>query len=792
MRFIAFLLLFALTAHSNFAQNSRLEGRVIDQTTRQPLEGAVIAIPELKKGAVADSTGEYNIEGLPQGTYTVKFSYVGYAPYEAFETRIESGVNQLSAELVAQATETEAVEISANFFNRNNQQLSSTKRIGLEQIRANPGGNGDISRVLQSLPGVSGSVGFRNDIIVRGGGPSENTFFLDGVEIPNLNHFATQGAGGGPLGIINPNFIESVDFQSSSFGAQYDNALSSVLSFSLQDGNSERFQTSLQVGASEAGLTFDFPVGEKITVLAGVRRSYLQFLFRYIGLPFLPDYWDGQTKVKYEISPKTTLTYVGIGAIDRISVNDRDNVDSEQQNVIDGFPKISQNSYTQGLVLKQLINKGFFTVAVSRNRLDNSLKTEDPITGDDNTNFESSEIESKIRVNVQQQLGKFSLRYGGVLQFAEFDADSRVIIGLPDGAGNDTITGSSDIDFFRYGAHIGLSRDYFNRRLRTNVGLRVDLNSFTNDGNNPLETLSPRASFSYVITPKLAWNNSVGRYYKLPSYTVLGYNEAGNYQNRDTRYIGSTHFTTGFEYQPISSLVVGIDGFLKLYDRYPVSLRDSISLANRGGGFGVLGNEPVTSEGRGRSYGMEIYGQKRLTKNFYGIFAYTLYWSEFTNLGDDSEYIASTWDNRHLISFTGGWQFRIGKNNNKTWELAAKWRFLGGSPYTPFDIPASTALYPVRGEGVEDVSQLNTLRTEPFSQIDVRLVKKWFFDKWNFRVFLDIQNVTNRDNEAPPSFTLQRDDDLNFVVGDNGAYIPQLVRGGQTALLPSIGVRAKF
>ncbi|MFW5659480.1 MAG: TonB-dependent receptor, partial [Bacteroidota bacterium] len=705
-----FLLIFTLlTSTYVFAQNSALEGRVIDQTTRQPLEGATVTIPELQKGAVADSSGFYRITGLEQGTYTVKFSYVGYAPFEAFETRIESGVNQLDAELAEQAQETEAVEITANFFNRNNQQLNSTKRIGLEQIRSNPGGNDDISRVLQSLPGVSGSVGFRNDIIVRGGGPSENVFFLDGIEIPNLNHFATQGAGGGPLGILNANFIQSVDFQSSAFGSQYDNTLSSVLSFEFQEGNRKRFQTTAQVGASEAGLTFDFPVGEKITALFSVRRSYLQFLFEVIGLPFLPDYWDGQAKIKYNITPRTSLTYIGVGAIDRITVNDRENVDIEDQPTLDGFPKINQDSYTQGIVLKQLLKKGFFTVALSRNGLFNDLETEDPISGENNTRFNSSEIENKLRVNVQQRLGQFELRYGGVVQYVGYTADSRAIIGIPGGSGNDTIVGSSDINFFQYGAHIGLSRSYFKRRLRTNIGLRADMNSFTNNGNNPLETLSPRASFSFAITSKLAWNGSIGRYYQLPSYPVLGYNEEGDYLNRDAEYIGSTHFTTGFEYQPISSLVVGVDGFLKLYDNYPVSLRDSISLANKGGGFGVLGNEPVVSNGEGRSYGLEVYAQKRLTKNFYGIFAYTLFWSEFTNLGTE-KFVSSTWDNRHLVSFTGGWQFRLGKNNKKTWELAGKWRFLGGTPYTPFDIPASVQLYPVRGEGVVDYDFINTER----------------------------------------------------------------------------------
>jgi hypothetical protein len=253
-------------------------------------------------------------------------------------------------------------------------------------------------------------------------------------------------------------------------------------------------------------------------------------------------------------------------------------------------------------------------------------------------------------------------------------------------------------------------------------------------------------------------------------------------------YIRTVHYVAGVEYLPISSLNLRLEGFYKDYSNYPVSARDSLSLANLGGGFGVFGNEAVRSVGLGRTYGLEFSSQKQFNKRFYGLLAYTLYWSEFTGF-DTEDYARSAWDNRHLISMTGG--YRFGKN--QTWEFAAKWRFLGPTPYTPFDVDASVQLYLQRGEALPDYDLLNTKETGVFSQLDVRLDKRWFFEKWTLNLFLDIQNVLNTENSAPPNFTLERTEDGSaFRLDDDGNYIPTLIAQQQTALIPSIGIRIKF
>ncbi|MCS6904385.1 MAG: TonB-dependent receptor [Bacteroidia bacterium] len=796
MHKIILILLFVLFYLSNtlLAQTGTLQGSIVDAVTNEPLAGAVITIEGTPFGAVADEEGKYVIRNIPQGVYSVKVSYVGYETQIKNQVMIEKGVTQLNFSLQQQAKETETIEITSSVYAKTSQSLVSVKTVGIEQIRSNPGGNFDISRVVQTLPGVSGSVGFRNDIIVRGGAPNENVFYLDGVEIPNINHFATQGSGGGPVGIINSAFIENVKFQSSAFGAKYDNTLSSVLDFEMISGNTERFQGNFLLSGTEAALTFDTPLGKKVTAIASVRRSYLQFLFRFIGLPFLPDYWDIQAKIKWEINPKTTLTYVRIGAIDRFSLNDTSRVEKEVRYLVDGLPIFEQDSYAQGLVLRRLTKRGYYTIALSRNRLDNrSYKYTNNIEVDSLKvlDFKSVEAENKLRYNAVSKIGDWEIGYGAVLQYATFSNNTfRKVSNLFNPEKFDTILVSNSIGLFRYGGYGTISRSFWQNRLKSTFGIRFDMNSFTTTGNNPLETLSPRLALSYSLSSKIALSGSLGTYYKLPPYTILGFEDKiTRANNRNAKYIQSTHFVAGVEYKPNSSTIISLEGFYKIYNHYPVSIRDSISLANLGGGFGVFGNELTASVGKGRTYGVEIFFQKLLTHRLFGLASYTLYYSSFTGF-DPNRYIRSSWDNRHLISVTGG--YLAGKN--KTWEIAGKWRFLGGAPYTPFDIPASIRFYLITGNPVFDWSRINQLETSVFSQVDIRITKKWYFRKWSLELFLDIQNLFNTPNPGNPNFTLERDPNnpSQFLRDANGNYIPQVLSINNSNVIPTIGVRIKL
>jgi hypothetical protein len=818
MRISTLLALFLFLGFQIQAQNTgSLTGTVKDKLTQEALIGVSIKLEGSEIGAATDLEGNFRITGIPSKSYNVVASYVGYAPQTKFNVVITSGnANQLNFELDPDGKALGEVLVSVNRSVRiaSAETPLSIQSLSVEEIKSNPGGNFDISRVVQALPGVGGVAGtgsgFRNDLIIRGGGPSENVYYLDGVEIPVINHFSTQGAAGGPAGILNVSFIEDATLATSAFNARYDNTLSSVLQFRQKDGNPEKIQGNVRVGASETALTLEGPLGKKngkTTFLASARRSYLQFLFEAIGLPIRPDYWDFQYKITHKINPKTTFTALGVGAIDDFYFEAPKDATPENLYILSSVPGANQWNYTQGFSLKRLINNGFWNLTFSRNMLDNKLDqfadNFDAKQKDESKRIlgiQSQEIENKLRFDFNRYSGDWKFSAGAMAQYVKYNnsAFTRLRSEIRDSLGN-VIQPAAEfrfntaIDFFKFGLFGQVNRTFFDEQLSVSAGIRTDGNTFTEEGANMLKTISPRVSLSYAVAPKWKLNASVGSYYKTPLYTVLGYRDnAGVLVNKDQPYLRSDHYVAGLEFLPSRVLRVTMEGFYKQYQDYPVSAFNGISLANQGGGFGILGNEKVLTVGNGEAYGMELFAQQKLNKNLYFTGSYTLFWSKFSNL--NGELINSAWDNRHLLSLLAGYKFR------RNWELGLKYRWQGGVPYTPLDLDASRANYATIGTGILDNSRLNSLRVGNFSQMDLRVDKKWNFKRVTLDVFIDIQNLLNAPSPAPPNYTFKRTEDgTAFVTTDGKALaadgsnaIPLLLDNSDGSLLPTIGIVVEF
>jgi hypothetical protein len=810
-----FTIILFLCSSLVLAQNKgRLTGIVRDRNTQELLIGVSLQLEGTNPpiGSATDAEGRFRIDNIPTGSYNIKASYIGYSPLTKFNIVITSGnATTLNFELEPEETQLDEVTVT---FNKSIQVATpetplSIQNLSSEEIKSNPGGNFDISRVVQALPGVGGSggtgSGFRNDIIIRGGAPNENVYYLDGIEIPVINHFSTQGSAGGPQGILNVSFIEDVTLSSSAFDARFDNALASVFQFKQREGNPDRYQGNLRLSATELAATVEGPAGPKTTFLASARRSYLQLLFQAIDLPIRPNYWDFQYKVTHKFSNKTTLTAIGIGAIDEFKFAVPRESTPEKEYAIRSNPLINQWNYTVGFSLKHLIRNGFINVALSRNMFDNSLdRFEDAQEEDESRRLlksRSQEIENKLRVDVNKFSRGWKYSFGGVGQYVKYSNDlfSKIRREITDENGQVIQPGidinfNTGIDFFRFGVFGQVSRSFLQDRLNFSFGVRSDMNSFTSTGLNPIETISPRLSASYALTERWKVNASIGRYYKTPIYTILGYqDEAGNYVNKDSKYIQSDHYVAGLEYLPTTSTRFTLEGFYKQYGNYPVSVRDGISLANQGTEFGAIGNEEVASQGKGRAYGLEFFLQQKLTKNLFAVFSYTFVRSEFTGL-DDANYIPSAWDNRHLISAIVG--YKLGKG----WEVGAKYRFAGGAPYTPFDLQASQLNYASLGSGILDYSRVNTERLKAFSQFDFRVDKKWNFKRITLDLYLDVQNAFLVVGPALPQYTFTRtEDNTGFATTDglplqsNGANaIPLILNNEDATVLPTLGFILEF
>lgn len=804
--FILALLLPTLT----LAQTGIITGTVRDRNTQEPLIGVSVQVAGTQLGTVSNEQGAFRIEGIPVGSYTVQSSYIGYQPQSRFNINITVGnVQILNFELAPATSQLQQVEVVAN--RRQSAAVAdlitplSVQSLTTEEIRSNPGGNFDISKVVQVLPGVAtnGTSGGRNDLIIRGGAPNENVYYLDGIEIPLINHFSTQGSSGGATGILNVSFVEDLKVSSSAFDARYDNALASVFEFRQRYGNPERFSGNVRLSGSEFATTLEGPVGAKTTYLVSARRSYLQFLFKLLDLPIRPNYWDFQYKVDHKLSDKTSISFIGVGAIDDFSFGVPRESTPENEYILRSTPYINQWNYTTGVAVKRLITDGYVNLALSRNAFDNSLDKYEAAEEGENQAYtlktNSRETENKLRLDVNKYKNGWRYAYGVSGQYAQFTNDIFSVIRkeLRDEQGNlvqpgVTLGYNTNLDFFRYGAFGQVSKSVLDNKLGLSLGLRTDMNSFTEDGNNPLKTLSPRLAISYLLNDKWTVNASSGIYYKLPIYTVLGYQEDGRYRNKQADYTRSIHYVLGTEFLPRQDLRFTLETFYKDYSSYPVSIRDGISLANQGGDFGAIGNEAVVTNGKGRAYGAEFYLQKKLTGTVFSVLSYTYVVSEFAGL--DGRYASSAWDYRHLVSGL------VGKKLPRNWEFGAKYRYAGGAPATPFDLEASRRNYASLGVGILDYSRLNTERLQPFSQLDVRIDKKWNFNRITLDLFLDIANGLGSNTPGFDRYTFQRNEsntgfatiDGNPLRLDGSNGIPVILQNNDGNLVPTLGFIVEF
>lgn len=792
---LAALLISGLSPSPSYAGGGTIRGRVLSALSHEPLAYADVTIPAAQRGTRAADDGTFTLTDLAPGRYNVQVNLLGYKRLTLFELDV-TNVLPVTLEVLMDedVVKTDSVSVTASPFRRTAESPVSVRSIGESEIQRFPGGDRDISKVLQGQPGVAPGVSFRNDIIVRGGAPNENRFFLDGIEVPNINHFATQGSSGGPVGMIDVAFIRDVDLFTSAFPAARGNALSSVLDFRMKDGNSQRAVRKFTVGASDAALAWDGPLGRNTTGIVSLRRSYLQFVFKLLDLPFLPTYNDLQFKTRTRLGAHDEVELLGLGAIDRFKLNPGAKPTELNQYLLGNIPVSPQWSYSAGGAWRHFEADGVRTLTVSRNQLDNRAYK---YKGNDESSranllldYRSRETEHKLRLEQTKAVGAMRLSGGVSAEAAEYTNSTYEQTVTPSGLL--VVDFASKLRLARYALFAQASRSFAREALTLSAGLRTDASDYSREMSDPGRQLSPRLAASLRVAPRLTLNASVGRYFQLPAYTVLGYRDSnGVLANRasGTRWIRAEHAVAGLELTGAHDSRVTLEGFYKRYHDYPFLLRDSVSLANLGADFGVIGNAPVAPASQGRAYGVEFLAQQKLYRGYYGILAYTFVRSEFTTR--DGVYAPSAWDNRHLLSFTGG------KRWGKGWELGARWRYTGGAPYTPDNVELSsrTDVWDASGRGKPDYARLNTLRGSAAHQLDLRLDRSWFRANRTYTLYIDIQNAYGSRPELKPILLVQRDANGKPVLDPQrpGHYRTYFIKddsGGET--IPTIGFTMEF
>ncbi|UVQ04477.1 TonB-dependent receptor [Bacteroides fragilis] len=743
---VLFLLLLGLLTTVSAQPTHRIKGTVIDKASRQPLEFINVLVLGLGRGGVTDAEGHFNIGEVPPGIYRLQASAVGYKTILTPEYIVSTKDLTIQIETEENLTELEGVTVTASPFRRDPESPVGLRIIGLQEIEKSPGANRDISRIVQSYPGVAFSpAGYRNDLIVRGGSPSENRFYLDGVEIPNINHFSTQGASGGPVGIINADLIREVNFYTGAFPTDRGNAMSSVLDFKLRDGDMERNSLKATLGASEVSLASNGHIGKKTSYLVSVRQSYLQFLFDMLGLPFLPTFTDAQFKLKTRFNANNELTILGLGGIDNMKLNTK--LDGEKaEYILSYLPKIQQETFTLGAVYRHYAGIHVQSVVVSHSYLNNRntkyLNNDESSADNLSLKLRSVEQETKFRIENTSTFGNWKINFGANLDYSQYTNTTFQRVYIDEGR---TFDYHTYLGMWRWGIFGTINYATTDERFTASLSLRTDANNFSSGMKGMGDQLSPRLSLSYRLTDGLYLSGNAGLYYQLPPYTGLGFKDNnGAWVNKYLRYMSVSQESLGLSWHPGNTFELSAEGFYKQYDKIPFSIADGIPLACKGNDYGVIGNEALSSTAQGRAYGIEILMKWLIAKKLNLASSFTLFKSEYRN-NKQSEYIASAWDNRYIFNMSGTYNFP------HNWSLGMKISCIGGAPYTPYDVEKSSLVtaWNAQGRPYYDYTKYNTGRLPAFGQPDVRVDKTFYLKRCMLGFYIDLQNVTNSKFKQP-------------------------------------------
>lgn len=732
-----------------------VEGTVVNAVTLEPLPSATVVVGGTALGASTDTAGAFRIVGVPAGEYVVRASLIGFrgaARPDVVVSPTRPAVLRIALEEAA--VEVEGVVAAAVPLARTPDFPLSVNRQSAEEIRRLPGGFEDVLRAVAILPGVARAEAGRNDLIVRGGAPSENLYLLDGIEIPNINHFGTQGSGGGPLSYINLDFVDNTTFSAGGFGPKHGDRLSSVLGIGLRDGRSDRLGGKATVSATQFGLNMEGPAPPGGTFLLSARRSYLDFIFKGAGFGFVPEYWDFLVKWTRAPSPSEEIRVLAVAAIDDVRFfNETEDQRYDNAKILGS----SQRQVAGGAAWRRLIPGGYLSVTLGQSLVDFSFVQRDTLQRPLFIN-ESLEHISSLRGDLLLSLGggtTLAAGLGGRFVRTRYD------ILLPPFASpyGDTLaarvtadtTGAGAFAYAQFSARVG--------PVTLSAGLRQSWFGLIGKQAGP----EPRFSATLPLGGGFSLSASAGRHTQPPALVWL----AGDPANRSLGPITADQAVLGLTATPGPAWSVSLEGYLKRYRNYAASIRRPfLVLSNTGAGFGgseesfaSFGLEPLSDAGRGRAVGVELSARKQLSDlPWYGLVSIGVARAEVEAL--DGIARPSAYDQRLIVNAGGGWIL------DPRWEVSAKFRLATGRPYTPFN-----------DDGTQSASAYHALRLRSDYSLDLRADRRWFFDGWTLVAYLDIQNVTNRMPDRPPTWDPREG---------------RALRDESIGVLPSIGISAEF
>lgn len=707
-----------------------ITGTTIDRELQVPVRDAEVSIVGLNQSLMTDDLGRFEFKNVPFGTYQLKIEHIGYEPVIKTDIVVlASRPTYVEIELIPRSYRTDTLEVEAKYFQKSPDQSTSTFNLDFEEVRRAPGAVEDISRMVQVLPGVAPGNDQRNDLIVRGGSPAENMTMIDGIEVPNINHYPTQGSSSGPISMINVKFISDVNFFTGGFSARYGDYLSSVLDIRFRDGYRKRILSDINLSSAGFGGVFEGPLFSKNgSFLFSVRRSYLNLIKGAIRLAAIPNYWDFNFKANYDLNKNNTLSFIGIAGLDNISFEGDDSKISDDNPY--GKAKGDQQEYSMGFNLKTLFKRGYWQNIISNSFNHYKYNVIDIKTNKlnfDNNSYENTfGFKSEVFLLLSKKSNLVLGTEGKLIHFKNYlylPADTSGFGDILPEYLNDT-----SANFQKAGLYGQYTLKLFKDRLILNGGLRFDYFS----GIDIKYTLSPRFGASYKLSDLTILNAATGIYTQSPEYLWVVSDPA----NHQLNFIKAYHYIVGIEQLLSVDLRFTVEAYYKRYSDYPVSkLYPTYILVGGGADNGPNFVGPATSAGYGFVRGIDFSLQKKLSgAGIYGILSYSLSQSRFTALAGGEK--PGSFDYTHNFTVIAGYQL------SNDWLIGLKYRYTTGRPYTPYDVQAST----LAGRGIYQVDKFNEARFKDYNRLDLRVDKKWNFKGWSIVSYVELQNVFNTSN----------------------------------------------
>jgi hypothetical protein len=747
-----------------------IRGKVADEATGIPIVGATVVLLESDpmRGTTTDANGEFVLSDVPLGRQGVKIDFIGYKPSVVNNLLLKSGKETLlDIKLVESVIEVEEVTVKA--FNRkdktiNEMALISARSFTVEETERFAGSLGDPARMVANYAGVMTQNDARNDIIIRGNSPIGVLWLLDGIEIPNPNHFGALGTTGGPVSMLNNNLLSNSDFLTGAFPASYGNAMAGAFDLRMRPGNNAKTEYTGQIGFNgfEAGVEGPLNIGTQgatPSYIANFRYSTLEVLDK-IGFDLgtgsaIPQYKDFTFNFNLPGSKLGSFKVIGLWGRSYIELGrDLSDTTSNSYNPLGTATNFGSDLAVVGLSHTYFVNSESRVRTIVSFQNTQSTTKVDSLRKYGNDIFESLIYtgildESKLSVSTSFKYklsakNNFEVGVTGDKYFVDF-ADSALSVDL---GMLRKLTGTrGEMELFRSFAQW---QHRFTDDLTSYAGLHYQFFNL-----NKESVVEPRLGLQWQFTEKQSINLGMGFHSQMQPRTTYFYESldttANIYSqtNKNLKFSRSNHYVVGYNYLFNRDFRLRVETYYQ--DLYNIPVRKGenwYAMLNSGDNFGIFNYDSLENKGLGRNYGVELTLEKFLGKGYYFLFTASLFDSKYK--GYEGGWRNTAFNGNYVFNLLGGYEFKVGENSMITLDLKTVWA--GGKRYIPLDLEASIENY----QAEYDYSRAYEKKYDDYFRTDLRIGFKMNKSKFSQEWAMDLQNLSNFQSLFMEGYDLQK------------------------------------